>query len=109
MLMKQLLLSFNKWLPTATDPVATAYLPKRSTMMEYDQALVWVTMLLMLFGVVMVYSASISDTEVELYQRLNIYLPGVTVDASGCHRDSPFELEVKVIDAPRVPLRPIAG
>ena len=58
--MKQLLLSFNKWLPTATDPVATAYLPKRSTMMEYDQALVWVTMLLMLFGVVMVYSASIS-------------------------------------------------
>ena len=58
--MKQLLLSLNKWLPTATDPVATAYLPKRSTMMEYDQPLVWVTMLLMLFGVVMVYSASIS-------------------------------------------------
>ena len=58
--MKQLLLSLNKWLPTSPDPVATAYLPKRSTMMEYDQALVWVTMLLMLFGVVMVYSASIS-------------------------------------------------
>jgi cell division protein FtsW len=58
--MKQLLLSLNKWLPSSTDPVATAYLPKRSTMMEYDQALVWVTMLLMLFGVVMVYSASIS-------------------------------------------------
>jgi cell division protein FtsW len=58
--MKQLFFSFNKWLPFSTDPVATAYLPKRSTMMEYDQALVWVTMLLMLFGVVMVYSASIS-------------------------------------------------
>nr|WP_315486085.1 putative lipid II flippase FtsW [uncultured Undibacterium sp.] len=29
-------------------------------MMEYDQALVWVTLILMLFGMVMVYSASIS-------------------------------------------------
>jgi cell division protein FtsW len=33
---------------------------QRSKMMEYDQPLVWVTMLLMLFGMVMVYSASIS-------------------------------------------------
>ena len=32
----------------------------RSQMLEYDQMLVWVTMLLMLFGMVMVYSASIS-------------------------------------------------
>ena len=31
-----------------------------SKMMEYDQPLVWVTVLLMLFGMVMVYSASIS-------------------------------------------------
>jgi cell division protein FtsW len=31
-----------------------------SKMMEYDQPLVWVTLLLMLFGVVMVYSASIA-------------------------------------------------
>jgi cell division protein FtsW len=31
-----------------------------SKMMEYDQPLVWVTLLLMLFGMVMVYSASIS-------------------------------------------------
>ena len=30
-----------------------------SKMMEYDQPLVWVTLLLMLFGMVMVYSASI--------------------------------------------------
>src|SRR5438270_9767922 len=29
-------------------------------MMEYDQPLVWVTLLLMLFGMVMLYSASIS-------------------------------------------------
>jgi cell division protein FtsW len=34
--------------------------PKRSTMMEYDQALVWVTVILMVFGMVMIYSASIS-------------------------------------------------
>ncbi|MEC5215843.1 cell division protein FtsW [Actimicrobium sp. GrIS 1.19] len=33
---------------------------QRSTMMEYDQPLVWVVLLLMLFGMVMVYSASIS-------------------------------------------------
>ena len=31
-----------------------------SKMMEYDQPLVWVTLLLLLFGMVMVYSASIS-------------------------------------------------
>lgn len=35
-------------------------LAQRSKMMEYDQPLVWVTVLLMLFGMVMVYSASIS-------------------------------------------------
>ncbi|MES2534566.1 MAG: putative lipid II flippase FtsW [Pseudomonadota bacterium] len=33
---------------------------QQSKMMEYDQPLVWVTVLLMLFGMVMVYSASIS-------------------------------------------------
>ncbi|CAN5413182.1 putative lipid II flippase FtsW [soil metagenome] len=35
-------------------------LAQRSSMMEYDQPLVWVVVLLMLFGMVMVYSASIS-------------------------------------------------
>ena len=35
-------------------------LGQRSKMMEYDQPLVWVVLLLMLFGMVMVYSASIS-------------------------------------------------
>jgi cell division protein FtsW len=39
---------------------ASAGSPQRSKMMEYDQPLVWVIMLLMLFGMVMVYSASIS-------------------------------------------------
>ena len=34
--------------------------PQRSRMMDYDQPLVWVVILLMLFGMVMVYSASIS-------------------------------------------------
>jgi cell division protein FtsW len=58
--MKQLLFSFNKWLPFAAEPVAPSHLAKRSKMMEYDQALIWVTMILMLFGMVMVYSASIS-------------------------------------------------
>lgn len=33
---------------------------QRSRMMEYDQLLVWVTILLMLFGMVMVYSASVA-------------------------------------------------
>ena len=33
---------------------------QRSSMLEYDQALVWVTALLLLLGMVMVYSASVS-------------------------------------------------
>lgn len=33
---------------------------QRSRMMEYDQPLIWVVMLLMLFGMVMVYSASVA-------------------------------------------------
>lgn len=42
----------------ATKPVPG--MVQRSRMMEYDQPLVWVVVLLMLFGMVMVYSASIS-------------------------------------------------
>lgn len=57
--MKQLLLSLNKWLPFAAEPVPASHLATRSKMMEYDQPLVWVTITLMLFGMVMVYSASI--------------------------------------------------
>lgn len=37
-----------------------AGLESRSALMEYDQPLVWVVLLLMLFGMVMVYSASIA-------------------------------------------------
>lgn len=39
---------------------AAAGFSQRSRMLEYDQPLVWVTILLMLFGMVMVYSASIA-------------------------------------------------
>ncbi len=41
-------------------PKPASRLDQRSKMMEYDQPLVWVVLLLMLFGMVMVYSASIS-------------------------------------------------
>jgi cell division protein FtsW len=56
--------SLSKWLPFGNEPVTgsnyASPLAQRSKMMEYDQPLVWVTMLLMLLGMVMVYSASIS-------------------------------------------------
>lgn len=41
-------------------PRPMAPLARPSNMMEYDQPLVWVVLLLMLFGMVMVYSASIA-------------------------------------------------
>jgi cell division protein FtsW len=50
-------------LPSFSSASKDALLPgqtSRSKMMEYDEPLVWVVVLLMLFGVVMVYSASIS-------------------------------------------------
>ena len=45
--------------PASTPPLARGA-GQRSKMMEYDQPLAWVVLLLMLFGMVMVYSASIS-------------------------------------------------
>lgn len=45
-------------IPRTAEPSVSSV--KRSRMMEYDQPLVWVVVLLMLFGMVMVYSASIS-------------------------------------------------
>jgi cell division protein FtsW len=57
--MKQLLLPFHKWSPFFS-PEPETQLVNRSRMMTYDQPLIWVTMILMLFGMVMVYSASIS-------------------------------------------------
>jgi cell division protein FtsW len=58
--MKQLLFNFNRWLPFGDESSSTSQFVKRSKMMEYDQPLVWVTLILMAFGMVMVYSASIS-------------------------------------------------
>ena len=51
-------LALPGFLQSAPRPVE--HLAQRSKMMEYDQPLVWVVLLLMLFGMVMVYSASIS-------------------------------------------------
>jgi cell division protein FtsW len=48
-----------KFSGSSTDVLAGSR-ARASKMMEYDQPLVWVTLLLMLFGMVMVYSASIS-------------------------------------------------
>ena len=48
-----------KFSGTSADAI-TAARARPSKMMEYDQPLVWVTVLLMLFGMVMVYSASIA-------------------------------------------------
>ena len=44
----------------AKDKDAVAERARPSKMMDYDQPLVWVTLILMLFGMVMVYSASIA-------------------------------------------------
>ena len=48
------------WFSSPAQQPPMRSLSQRSKMMEYDQPLVWVTILLMLFGMVMVYSASIS-------------------------------------------------
>lgn len=57
--MKQLLLNLNPFRASSSNQTTTHFV-QRSKMMEYDQALVWVTLILMVFGMVMVYSASIS-------------------------------------------------
>lgn len=48
---------------------AVTSLDQRSKMMAYDQPLVWVVIILMLFGMVMVYSASISLPDSPKYAR----------------------------------------
>lgn len=55
------------------DTHAMPSLARRSKMMEYDQPLVWVTMILMLFGMVMVYSASISLPDSPKYANYKNY------------------------------------
>lgn len=51
--------SLQKLFPFAA-PEPQTHLVNRSRMMTYDEPLVWVTLILMLFGMVMVYSASIA-------------------------------------------------
>lgn len=58
--MKSALPAIMTWFGFASAKEPMQGLPQRSRMMEYDQPLVWVVILLMLFGMVMVYSASIS-------------------------------------------------
>ena len=48
------------WMSNSEAAAADARIGQRSSMLEYDQPLVWVTLLLLLGGVIMVYSASIS-------------------------------------------------
>lgn len=47
-------------LSSVLTPASSTGFVQRSKMMDYDQLLAWVVLLLMLFGMVMVYSASIS-------------------------------------------------
>lgn len=58
--MKSALPAVMAWLGFSSAKEPMKSLPQRSKMMEYDQPLIWVVVLLMLFGMVMVYSASIS-------------------------------------------------
>ena len=53
-------LSLTSLWSSATQSPTPGQYGARSQMLEYDQMLVWVTLILMLFGMVMVYSASIS-------------------------------------------------
>lgn len=57
--MKQLLLSFVNGSKAKVQQESALHM-QRSKMLTYDQALIWVSMILMLFGMVMVYSASIA-------------------------------------------------
>jgi cell division protein FtsW len=59
-----------KFSGSASDALIAAR-SRPSKMMEYDQPLVWVTVLLMLFGLVMVYSASIALPDSPKFEYLN--------------------------------------
>lgn len=58
-----------KFSGSGTDAVAERSRP--SKMMDYDQPLVWITLILMLFGMVMVYSASIGLPDSPKFTNLN--------------------------------------
>jgi cell division protein FtsW len=53
-------LAFPSFFSSSAAEAPVRSVEQRSKMMEYDQPLVWVVILLMLFGMVMVYSASIA-------------------------------------------------
>lgn len=55
------------WQSWAAKPTPVESRARASTMMEYDEPLVWVTLILMLLGMVMVYSASIALPESHKY------------------------------------------
>ena len=55
------------WQSWAAKPTPVETRARASTMMEYDEPLVWVTLILMLLGMVMVYSASIALPESHKY------------------------------------------
>ena len=58
--MKMVFFNLVRWLPFGRVNEDFPHSPKRSTMLEYDQALIWVSLILMILGMVMIYSASIS-------------------------------------------------
>lgn len=59
--MNQLTFAFSQWWQNrVAEPAPVHSHARPSTMMEYDQPLFWVVFLLMLMGMVMVYSASIA-------------------------------------------------
>jgi cell division protein FtsW len=60
-------MKFSLPLFAGTNSRPVSGVPQRSKMMEYDQPLIWVVVLLMLFGMVMVYSASISLPDSKKY------------------------------------------
>ena len=63
--------AFPSFSSAAEAPMRSA--AQRSRMMEYDQPLVWVVVLLMLFGMVMVYSASIALPDSSKYANYTNY------------------------------------
>ena len=63
--------AFPSFSSAAETPMRSA--AQRSRMMEYDQPLVWVVVLLMLFGMVMVYSASIALPDSPKYANYTNY------------------------------------
>ncbi|NMM27040.1 MAG: putative lipid II flippase FtsW [Glaciimonas sp.] len=75
-------------------------LPQRSRMMEYDQPLIWVVVLLMLFGMVMVYSASISLPDSPKYASYNnnhfLIRQAIFVAASLCSSFIIFRVPVSI-------------